>query len=87
MLWAFVRQPARAGHELLWLCALATAAIPLAGWIGSGEGLLAAARHGHWHRFFVDAVALPLALAYWRMAKATLRRGREGDPNSVWALH
>lgn len=87
VLWACLRQPARAGHELLWLCALATAAIPLAGWLGYGESLLAAARHGHWHRFFVDVVALLLALAYWRMARATLRRGREGDPNSVWALH
>jgi uncharacterized iron-regulated membrane protein len=87
LVWACLRQPARAGHELLWLCALATAAIPLAGWFGYGESLLAAARHGHWHRFFVDIVALLLAIAYWRMAKATLRRGREGDPNSVWALH
>lgn len=87
VLWACLRQPARAGHELLWLCALATAAIPLAGWLGYGESLLAAAWHGHWHRFFVDVVALLLAIAYGRMARATLRRGREGDPNSVWALH
>jgi uncharacterized iron-regulated membrane protein len=87
ILWAFLRQPARAGHELLWLCALTTAAIPVAGWIGSGENLLAAALNGHWYRFFVDVVALLLALVYWRMARATLRRGRQGDPNSVWALH
>lgn len=86
LLWACLRQPARAGHELLWLCALLTVAIPLAGWIGSGEQLLAAAWRGHWHRFFVDAVAVLLALAYWRLARATLRRGREGEPNSVWAL-
>jgi len=87
MAWAALRQPARAGHELLWACALLTAAIPLAGWIGYGEGLLAAAWHGHGHRFAVDAVALLLALAYARMAQATLHRGRHGDPNSVWALH
>lgn len=87
LLWACLRQPARAGHELLWLCALTTAAIPLAGWIGSGEQLFAAAWHGHWHRFFIDAVALALAFVYWWMARATLRRGRGGDPNSVWALH
>ncbi len=87
VLWACLRQPARAGHELLWLCALLTAAVPVAGWIGSGENLFAAAWHGHWHRFFVDAVALLLALLYWRMAVATLRRGRAGEPNSVWALH
>lgn len=86
MLWACLRPPARAAHELLWLCAVLTAAIPLAGWAGNGEHLLAAAWRGHWHRFFVDAVALLLALVYWRMAAATLRRGRDGDPNSVWTL-
>lgn len=84
--WAALRAPARAGHELLWLCAALTAAIPLAGWLGSGEHLFAAFARGHWHRFCVDAVALVLALAYARMARATLRRGRHGDPNSVWAL-
>jgi len=86
MLWAGLRQPARAGHELLWLCALLTAAIPLAGWWGMGEHLFAAFARGHWHRFCIDAVALAMALAYARMAQATLRRGRQGDPNSVWAL-
>lgn len=86
ILWACIRPPARAGHELLWLCALLTAAIPLAGWLGNGEHLLAAAARGHWHRFFVDAAALGMALGFWRMARATLRRGRTGDPNSVWAL-
>jgi uncharacterized iron-regulated membrane protein len=86
LVWACLRQPAHAGNELLWLCALLTLAIPVAGWIGSGENLFAAAWHGHWHRFFVDAVAVLLALLYWRMAVATLRRGREGEPNSVWAL-
>ncbi len=86
LLWACVRQPARAGHELLWLCAALTALVPVAGWIGSGEHLFAAFARGHWHRFFVDAIALVMALAYAQMARATLRRGRDGDPNSVWAL-
>lgn len=84
--WAFARPPARAGHELLWLCALLSLAIPVAGAIGSGEHLLAAFAHGHWHRFAVDAGALLFALAFWRMARATLRRGFNGDPHSVWAL-
>lgn len=84
--WALVRPPARAGHELLLLCAVLTALIPVAGWLGTGEHLLRAAINGHWHRFFVDAVALLLALVYWRLARATLRRGRTGEPNSVWAL-
>jgi len=84
--WAALRTPARAGHELLWLCAALTAAVPFADWIGSGEHLFAAFARGHWHRFCVDAVALLLAFAYARMARATLRRGRDGDPHSVWAL-
>lgn len=84
--WAFVRPPARAGHELLWACAILTALVPAAGWVGSGEHLFAAALHGHWHRALIDATALAMAFAFWRLARATLRRGRSGDPNSVWAL-
>ncbi len=84
--WAFLRPPTRAAHELLWLCALLTAAIPVAGWIGSGEHLIAAAWHGHWHRFVIDATALAMATGFWRMARATLRRGHTGDPHSLWAL-
>lgn len=84
--WAFLRPPARAGHELLWLCTLLTAAIIPAGWIASGMSPLMAAQHGLWSRFFVDACALAMAIAFWRMAAATLRRGRQGAPNSVWHL-
>lgn len=84
--WALLRRPARAGHELLRLCAVLTAAIPVAGWLGTGEHLLAAMLHGNWHRFLIDATALCMAVAFWRMAAATLRRAHRGDPNSVWAL-
>ncbi|MCR6687753.1 PepSY-associated TM helix domain-containing protein [Pseudoxanthomonas sp.] len=84
--WACVRRPARAGHELLWLCAVLTALVPAAAWIGTGAPPWAGLAHGDATRLVVDAFALVLAWAYWRMARATLRRGREGDPNSIWAL-
>ena len=84
--WAFLRRPARAGHELLWLCALLTLAVPVAGWIGSGESPFAAIARGDWHRAVIDVTAVAMALAFRWMAAATLRRGRSGDPNSVWAL-
>ncbi|MEC5162529.1 putative iron-regulated membrane protein [Janthinobacterium sp. CG_S6] len=84
--WAFARPPARAGHELLLLCALLTAAIPLANGWASGEHLLRTLWQGQWRVFAVDAVALLAAACYWRMARATLRRGLGGDPHSVWAL-
>jgi len=84
--WAFLRPPARAAHELLLGCALLTLAVPAAGWIGSGESPLAALARGDAHRPLIDVVAVLLAIAFQRMATAALRRGREGDPNSVWAL-
>jgi hypothetical protein len=67
-------------------CALLTAAIPVANALFTGNGMGASWAQGQWNIFGVDAVALLLALAYWRMAVATLRRGQTGDPNSVWAL-
>ncbi len=84
--WACLRQPARAAQELLWVCAALTALIPVAGWSGMREHLFAAAWHGHWHRFFVDALALVMALTYAAMARGVHRRSTQGDPNSVWAL-
>lgn len=84
--WACLRQPARAAQELLWVCVLLTVLIPVAGWIGMREHFFVAAWHGHWHRFFVDAVALVMALVYAAMARGVRKRGAQGDPNSVWAL-
>ncbi|MDC8758464.1 PepSY-associated TM helix domain-containing protein [Janthinobacterium fluminis] len=84
--WAFARPPARAGHELLLLCALLTGGIPLANYWSSGDHLLGTLWRGQWLVFGVDAVALLAAWLYWRMARATLRRGLNGDSNSVWAL-
>lgn len=86
VIWALLRAPARAAHELLWLSALLTAGIPVAGWMGSGEHLVMALWQGHWNRFLIDATAIVMAVVFWRLAVATLRRGRDGEVNSVWAL-
>lgn len=83
--WALLRRPARAAQELLWVCAVMTAAIPVAGAVASGEHVFAAFAQGHWHRFFIDATALTMAVAFWRMAVAVSRRSRSGDPHSIWA--
>lgn len=85
LLWALLRAPARAGAELLFACAALTALVPVAGWIGTGEHLFAALWHGHWTRFGVGAIALLLALAYWRMGLAARRRALAGEANSVWS--
>lgn len=84
--WAFARPPARAAHELLMLCAVLTAAIPLAQWQRSGSNPWQSLLHGDGVIVGVAAVAVVFAALYWKMARAVLQRGRHGDPHSVWSL-
>ncbi|GAB3247267.1 PepSY-associated TM helix domain-containing protein [Chitinimonas naiadis] len=84
--WAFIRPPARAGHELLLACAVLTAGIPVVNAWFTGDHLLHTLWQGHWVLFGIDAVALLAAFLFWRLAVSTLRRGRQGELNSVWSL-
>src|SRR3546814_744957 len=77
--------PARAARELLWLAAAVTVAIPLTHGLATGMWPWTSAVAGHWAPFWVDAVALAMAFAFARLARASTRRAREGAPNSVWA--
>ncbi|WP_337842491.1 PepSY-associated TM helix domain-containing protein [Rheinheimera sp.] len=69
LLWAFIRPAVQARRELLLLTALLTLLIPLAGYLHSGEQLLSALLQGHWIRFGVDATALGMAAAFWRLSR------------------
>jgi hypothetical protein len=84
-LWAAWRPPARAARELLWLAAMATGAIPFAHGFASGWWPWCSAAAGHWALFWIDGVALAMAFAFAMLARATARRARNGEPNSVWA--
>ncbi|WP_374583636.1 PepSY-associated TM helix domain-containing protein [Pseudoduganella sp.] len=86
VLWALVRPPARAAHELLWLCAALCAALPLAQWWRSGLDPVSAALAGQWIMPGAAAIAVSFAIGFARMARAVLRRGLHGDPASVWSL-
>ncbi len=82
-LWAVVRPAARGASELLWLCAVLTALVPVAGLVGPA-GLMAP-----WADplvLAVDACALVLAWVYAAMARGVRRRALQGEPNSVWSL-
>ncbi|ALG72587.1 peptidase [Azospirillum thiophilum] len=82
-IWAFLRGAARAGVELLWASAAASAAIPatsLLGWVVPGLGLWASPG-----LIGVDLVALAGALALASMARRTARRAQSGPQDSVWA--
>jgi hypothetical protein len=85
VLWSFLRGAAAAGVELLWLAALATAAIPLTtlvGWSFPALGMRASASIA---AFGVDFVALASALSFFMMARAASRRAKYGPADSVWA--
>ena len=84
-LWAALRRPAQAARELLWAAAISTALVPVLHGALSGDWLWRAAAHGHWPLFWVDAIALAMAFGFARLALASQRRARNGDPNSVWA--
>ncbi|MYN05007.1 PepSY domain-containing protein [Pseudoduganella sp. DS3] len=86
VLWALVRPPARAAHELLWTCALLCAALPFTQWWRSGVDPFSAALAGQWIMLGAAGIATSFALGFARMARAVLRRGLQGDPASVWSL-
>ena len=84
--WASVRPVARAAAELLYATAALSIAVAIADLIGNA---------GHWLQPWtpatqallgIDLVGIALGLVFARLARAALRRGRDGDPNSVWAL-
>ncbi len=81
--WALWRGAARASHELLWLAALATLAIPLSSLAGAlGIG-------GSWaHRdasLLVDGIAVLASLLLVLLARRSRRRMLHGHRDSIWA--
>lgn len=86
VIWAFIRPPARAAHELLMLCSVLSLLLPFAQWYAGGVNPLLSAWRGETVIVVVDLMALLFAWIYWSMARAVLRRGLHGDPHSVWTL-
>ncbi|MHC9014548.1 PepSY-associated TM helix domain-containing protein [Stenotrophomonas bentonitica] len=84
-LWAALRRPDQAARELLWAAAISTALVAVMHGALTGFWPWASAARGYWALFWVDAVALALAFGFATLARASLRRARHGDPNSVWS--
>lgn len=82
--WAMRRPPVLAARDLLVAATVATAAIPLAHGLATGWWPWRAALSGQWALFGIDCTALAMAVAFGLLARAAARRGRTGDPNSVW---
>ncbi len=86
-LWAFLRAPVRAAQELLWLAAALTAMIPVAHGLATGGWLWRSLTSGQVVPALVDMGALAMALGFVSLARVTARRGRQAEPNSVWAAN
>ena len=85
-LWAALRPPIRAAHELLWAAAITAALVPFAHGIVTGAWWWTSAAAGHWALFAIDAGAIAIAVGFAWLARVTARRMREGEANSVWAI-
>ncbi|MES1929041.1 PepSY-associated TM helix family protein [Salinisphaera dokdonensis CL-ES53] len=81
--WVLLRPVWRGTVEVLWACAVITAAVPIANAIiympPWQSALIAPGVFG------VDLVALLLAIGFALTARAAARRAHNGQPNSVWA--
>ena len=86
LLWACMRAPSRAARELLWLAAILTALVPVAHGLATGWWFWRSAAAGHAALAAIDLGALALAAGFAALARATTRRARDGEANSVWAL-
>jgi hypothetical protein len=75
---AFALPPTRSAALLLGACALAYPAAAVLRWTNDGM----TGTPGVWA---VDGVVLALGATAALLAKASIRRGAQGDPNSVWA--
>ena len=85
VLWAALRPPVRGAQELLWAAAITTALVPIAHGVVTGAWPWLTALQGQWSLFSIDAGALAMAFGFAWLARATARRARDGEPNSVWA--
>lgn len=85
MLFAALSAPAVAATGLLVATALACLAIPAVDAMFTPDNLVRTLANGDWVLAGVDLVALAGAAIFALFARATWRRARLGDPNSVWA--
>ena len=84
--WALVRPPARGAVELLSAAAIAAVLVPITNAVVTGDHLLRTIARGEWNVAGFDLGALVLACGFVALARATLRRARQGAPDSVWAM-
>ncbi|RDI99447.1 PepSY domain-containing protein [Dyella solisilvae] len=83
--YACVRPIARAAVELLWMTATLTGLVALVDLAGSASSMLQDTGPLAWRALGVDLTGIALAMGFACLARATARRARSGDVNSLWA--
>jgi uncharacterized iron-regulated membrane protein len=86
LLWSLGRAPIRSAIELLSACAVTYLALPILNGIVTGDHLPRAVREGLWDIVLVDSIFLLLAVSFFAMARAAVRRSKIAQKNSVWSL-
>lgn len=84
-IFAALTAPAVAATGLLVATALVCLAVPVADATFTSDNLARSLASGDWVLAGVDLVAIVCAAIFALFARATWRRARRGDPNSVWA--
>lgn len=83
--WSFVRSVAAGTRDVLYVCGVLTAAIPIVDAIVINRFIWSSVVDGEWHMASVSTLAAIAAVVFWRMGYAVHQRALNGDPNSVWA--
>ncbi|MDR3397555.1 MAG: PepSY domain-containing protein, partial [Pandoraea sp.] len=85
VVFAALTAPAVAATGLLVATALVCVAIPVVDAVLTPDNLAHSLVSGDWVLAGIDLIALVSAVIFALFARATWRRARRGDPNSVWS--
>ena len=80
-----LRLPSRLGFEKIAMNTAASVAVGLLDIALHGDRLLRSLGEGRYAVIGTDLMAMAMGVGFAWLAVATRRRGREGDPCSIWA--
>jgi hypothetical protein len=83
---SFTREPIVAARDLLSAAALCCLAIPILDAVLTPDNLVSSLMRGDWELAGIDLAALVFAAVFAWASMRVNRRGRKGDPFSVWAM-
>ncbi|RKP45051.1 PepSY-associated TM helix domain-containing protein [Pararobbsia silviterrae] len=85
VVWSIARAPVIAARDLLVATAVCSALVPVLDALLTSDNLFHSLRYGDWQLAGIDLAGLAFAALFATLAVFTHRRGRDGDPKSVWA--